>query len=265
MTRKLILFAVCAFEVALILFVVAWTALAGNWNNSPTGESISYTKPAKKFFSFRAPSAIPSLGSVKGYQFLEENGQEILRFSLIDGMRGGSKLDSRERHGAPYWERAEFRSDYLNMNFKYRLKYEIRFVKGFEKQDETVTQIHQWSKDCEGVKKEKNWSTGKKRVGTTPIRKFAVVNNRWYGLKIDEVLGSWQRVQIDVDGPERLFRIFVNDKRHSEVPFTQFECGKIFFKIGLYRPGSWPWEREAFPDQKYHSVVDFKNVSLTKY
>ena len=27
MTRKLILFLVCAFEIALILFVVAWTAL----------------------------------------------------------------------------------------------------------------------------------------------------------------------------------------------------------------------------------------------
>lgn len=29
MTRKLTLFAVCAFEVVLILFVVAWTAWAG--------------------------------------------------------------------------------------------------------------------------------------------------------------------------------------------------------------------------------------------
>ena len=29
MSRKLTLFAVCAFEVALILFVVAWTAWAG--------------------------------------------------------------------------------------------------------------------------------------------------------------------------------------------------------------------------------------------
>jgi hypothetical protein len=28
MTRKLTLFAVCAFEVALILFMVAWTAMA---------------------------------------------------------------------------------------------------------------------------------------------------------------------------------------------------------------------------------------------
>ena len=99
----------------------------------PTGEPLSYTKPAKKFFSFLAGSGIPSMGSVKGYQFLKENGQEILRFSLIDGMRGGSKLDSRERHDAPYWERPEFRIDYLNMNFKFRLEYEIRFMKVFEK------------------------------------------------------------------------------------------------------------------------------------
>ncbi len=109
------------------------------------------------------------MGSVKGYQFLEENGQEIPRFSLIDGMRGGSKSDSRERHVAPYWERAEFLSDYPNMNFKYRLEYEIRFLKGFEKQDETVTQIHQWSKDCEGVKKEKSWHTSKKKLARRPL------------------------------------------------------------------------------------------------
>ena len=38
MTRKLTLFDVCAFEIALILFLVAWTALAGILPNaSPEG------------------------------------------------------------------------------------------------------------------------------------------------------------------------------------------------------------------------------------
>ncbi len=42
MTRKLTLFAVCAFEVALILFMVAWTALASVLPNASPEEQYRF-------------------------------------------------------------------------------------------------------------------------------------------------------------------------------------------------------------------------------
>jgi len=44
MTRKLTLFAVCAFEVALILFVVAWTALADVLPNASPKEQYRFAQ-----------------------------------------------------------------------------------------------------------------------------------------------------------------------------------------------------------------------------
>jgi hypothetical protein len=250
---------------ALFLTLFSQMAWAGNWNLSPTNQPISYQKPTIKFGGFYAYAKIPSMGGIKGVETIDENGEKILRFSLIDGMKGGSSIDHLERHGAPYWERAELRNDYLSTGKRYRLQYQARFVQGFDKQDETITQIHQHTKSCGLMTNETMWHTGKKKIGTTPIRKFAVVNKRWHGVNIEKEYGKWHDITIEVETVKNIYRLFVNKKLQTETPFTLFKCGKPFFKIGIYRPGSWDWERKAYPDEKYHSIVDFKNISISNF
>ena len=56
--------------------------------------------------SFYDNCGMPKFDSM---QWIEEGGNKFIRFQLRDKDYGGCKSDSLQRHGAPYWERAELK------------------------------------------------------------------------------------------------------------------------------------------------------------
>ena len=80
---------------------------------------------------------------------MTEGKNKLLRFELRNGDKGECSSDDMERHGAPYWERAEVKQDTtLERNKNYSLDFNVRFVKGFQGERETFFQIHQGVSGC---------------------------------------------------------------------------------------------------------------------
>ncbi len=72
-----------------------------------------------------------------------------LAFTLHEGQTGGCSTDNMSRHGAPFWERAEYRQDgYLKLGRAYEISFSVIFQEGFSGKDETFFQIHGWNGEC---------------------------------------------------------------------------------------------------------------------
>ena len=88
-------------------------------------------------------------GKYETVKWVTEGENKFLRFELRNGDKGECSSDDRERHGAPYWERAEVKQEeMLERNKKYSLDFDVRFVKGFQGERETFFQIHQGVRGC---------------------------------------------------------------------------------------------------------------------
>lgn len=84
-------------------------------------------------------------------QWVEEEGERFLRFTLKNGQVGGCSTDNRRRHRAPCWERAELKQTHtLEKDRDYSLTFRVRFLKGFSYDREDFLQIHQSVDGCRG-------------------------------------------------------------------------------------------------------------------
>ena len=82
-------------------------------------------------------------------QWIEEDGERFLRFTLKNGQVGGCATDNRARSRAPWWERAEVKQvNGLERDRNYSLTFRVRFVKGFDNDREAFIQLHQSVEGC---------------------------------------------------------------------------------------------------------------------
>ncbi|MDE0028873.1 MAG: heparin lyase I family protein [Deltaproteobacteria bacterium] len=179
-------------------------------------------------------------------QWIQEEGERFLRFTLKNGQVGGCGSDNRSRSRAPYWERAEIKqTTTLEKDHDYSLTYKVRFVKGFDNDREDFLQLHQSVSGCRGgplvmVK----FSDGYLLGATRPFF-------------VEEVLGKWVDVRFDFK-PARSYDLYLDGKKvvDNRMIHRQRACGEPHLKIGIYRPG----DAQAIGDRL--SVMDVDKVRL---
>ena len=198
----------------------------------------------------------------RGYEtvkWVTEGKNKILRFELRHGDKGLCASDDRERHGAPYWERAEVKQEeMLEENKKYSLDFDVRFVKGFKGEREAFFQIHQGVSGCRvgpGMMF-KTFSQGFLAIYT---RNPDDPNGRKIrGLVGQVVMGQWTKFKLVFDTSDNSeVALYKDGKLQIEgQPFHIYDCGEPHFKFGIYRPGD-----DGFGGTKT-SIVDFDKFIL---
>ena len=175
--------------------------------------------------SFYENCELPEYSST---QWIEEEGERFLRFTLKNGQVGGCRSDNRARHQAPWWERAEVKqTNGVEQDRDYSLTYRVRFVKGFDWDREGFLQLHQSNSGC--------------RLRPLILMKFS------YGFLVDatepmfmkEILGRWVDVRLDFN-PSKYYDLYIDNKKVADnqsarVPVEA--CSIPHLKIGVYRPG----------------------------
>ena len=187
-------------------------------------------------------------------RWVTEGNETFLRFTLKNKQVGGCASDGIQRHGAPYWERAEIKqTTTLKKDTDYTLPFRVRFVKGFIYEREDFFQMHQSVKGC--------------RVGPPMMFKFSnsrLATNNWgdrfiRNVRINEVLGKWTDVKLEVYFTESYYNLYFNDtKVLDKVIFVVKSCGEPHFKFGIYRPGD-----EAATGERI-SVLDIDKIRLVE-
>lgn len=200
---------------------------------------------------------VPS-GENRSVRWINEGDNKYIRFQLENEHIGLCSSDNRERHRAPYWERAELKQDQsLAKNLKYSLEFDVRFVEGFGGDRETFWQMHSYVTNCPAsppvMLKFSN--------GTLSLELLKEEGGHMkYGtdIKIKEIIGKWNAVKLVFDTAEEPeISVYFNkqlilNKGHYTIP----ECGEPHFKFGIYRPGN-----AEHPNKR--SVVDFDKINLT--
>jgi len=160
-------------------------------------------------------------------EWVHEEGERFLRFTLKDGQVGGCGSDNRRRHRAPYWERAEIKqTTTLEKDHNYSLTYRVRFVKGFDNDREDFLQVHQSVSGCRGGPLVMlKFSNGHLQGATTP-------------LFVEEILGKWMDVRFDFNAA-RSYDLYVDGRKiiDNKTVRQPRPCGEPHLKIGIYRPG----------------------------
>ena len=194
---------------------------------------------------------LPESSSVR---WVTEGKETFLRFTLKNKQVGGCRTDGIQRHGAPYWERAEIKqTTSLKKDTDYTLTFRVRFVKGFTYEREDFFQMHQGVQGC--------------RVGPALMFKFSngrLISKIWNErftrkVQIDEVLGKWIDVKLEVYLTESYYSLYFNEEKLvDEGDFGVDTCGEPHFKFGIYRPGDERATAERI------SIVDFDKIRLVK-
>ena len=92
--------------------------------------------------SFEKNCRVPS-GSIKKVKIEDE---KFTKFTLKDGQKGGCGSDRYSRHGAPYWERAEYaQRNTLSKNKYHEISFRIKILEGMVGERETFFQIHNYN------------------------------------------------------------------------------------------------------------------------
>ena len=167
---------------------------------------------------------MPSYSST---QWVEEEGERFLRFTLRDGQVGGCGSDNYERHGAPYWERAEIKlTTVLERDRDYSFTYRVRFLKGFDHEREDFLQVHQSVEGC--------------RVGPMVMLKFSggFLLGATTPVFLEELIGKWVDVRFDFN-PTKSYDLYLDGKKviDDQIIVQIYPCGEPHLKIGIYRPG----------------------------
>ncbi|MCY3822748.1 MAG: heparin lyase I family protein [Nitrospinae bacterium] len=194
---------------------------------------------------------LPESSSVR---WVTEGKETFLRFTLKNKQVGGCGTDGIQRHGAPYWERAEIKqASTLAKNTDYTLTFKVRFVKGFSYPREDFFQMHQSVAGC--------------RVGPPMMFKFSYGHftpKHWAQplkrkVHINEVIGKWVNVKLEVIFTESYYNLYFNDEKIiDEGDFGVDPCGEPHFKFGVYRPG----DEEATGERI--SILDIDKIQLVK-
>jgi len=198
-------------------------------------------------------------GEYQSVKWVTEGKNKLLRFELRNGDKGECSSDDMERHGAPYWERAEVKQDTtLERNKNYSLDFDVRFVKGFKGEREAFFQIHQGVSGCRvgpGVMF-KTFSQGFLAIYT---RNPDDPNGRKIrGLVGQVVMGQWTKFKLVFDTSDNSeVALYKDGKLQIEgQPFQIDDCGEPHFKFGIYRPGD-----DEFGGTKT-SIADFDKINL---
>ena len=92
---------------------------------------------------------LPESSSVR---WVTEGKETFLRFTLKNKQVGGCRTDGIQRHGAPYWERAEMKqASTLKKDADYTLTFRARFVKGFTYEREDFSKCTKASRVAESA------------------------------------------------------------------------------------------------------------------
>lgn len=161
-------------------------------------------------------------------QWVEEEGERFLRFTLKNGQVGGCSSDNRARHRAPWWERAEVKQTHgLELDRNYSLTFRVRFVKGFDNDREGFIQLHQSVEGC--------------RTGALIIVRFTngILLGSMPPVAVEDYDGRWIDARFDFN-PSSHFNLYFDGKPVIEGQGTRREAGAQclpHLKIGIYRPG----------------------------
>ena len=98
--------------------------------------------------SFEKNCKVPK-GSIKTIKI---DGEKYTQFTLKDKDKGGCSTDIKSRHGAPYWERAEYAQvNTLSKKKNHEINFKVKILKGFLGQRETFFQIHNYNENFMSV------------------------------------------------------------------------------------------------------------------
>lgn len=234
------------FVMAVVLF--AGAPAAADWTPGRSFDDY-FSKTAYKDrdwnVTFYDNCGLPQYSSV---DWVREEGEKFLRFTLKDEDVGKCGRDTVYRMGAPYHERAEVKQTHLmTKGVNYTLTFRARFLKGFRWHRESFLQIHQGVKGC--------------RVPPLTKLEFRGGNLRWSSppVRIEELHGKWIDVRFDFNTETTWDLYFDGKKVISDGPyFEPHHCGEPHFKLGIYRPG------DPRADGDRLSVLDVDKVRLTE-
>ena len=205
--------------------------------------------------SFYANARLPSKDSITTVTDKENT---FLRIILKNLDKGWSKSDRKQRHGAPYWERAELKQRMsFDKNNSYEIEFFVRFISGFEGNRETFFQIHQYNNQCSygpiGMLK---FSESYLQYDTR-LRAYSE-KMAWFksNLKINKLLNKWVNFKIIADMKNKVVNIYVDKKLiFKNINFQYPSCSTPHIKFGIYRPGN-----KQLPLKT--SIVDFNKLQI---
>lgn len=182
-------------------------------------------------------------------RWVTEGKETFLRFTLKNKQVGGCRTDGMQRHGAPYWERAEIKqTTSLKKDTDYTLTFRVRFVKGFIYEREDFFQMHQSVKGC--------------RVGPPLMVKVQYGffrGGHHKAIEINKIIGKWIDVRLVFNIENRHYDLFFGNKQLMKGGYLSVEsCGEPHFKFGIYRPGD-----EGAADERI-SILDIDKIRLVE-
>jgi hypothetical protein len=137
--------------------------------------------------SFEKNCKVPS-GSIKKVKIENE---KFNKFTLKDGQKGGCGSDRYSRHGAPYWERAEYaQRNTLSKNKSHKISFKIKILEGMVGERETFFQIHNYNNSFKDV-----YPSIMLKFDNNKLSKENWSSNK--SLSVEEFLNGSPRLQID--------------------------------------------------------------------
>ena len=247
------LFGLTVLGLSFLLF--GCQTVTGRYINNATGSNFKDDDWNETFYD---NAGLPSANSIK---WIEENGNNFLRFTLKDKDKGIWSGDRTPRHRAPYWERAELKQRaYLSKNSNYEINFKVRFLEGFNGSRESFFQIHQWTENCQTSPT--MMLKIHKRILTLSAKKTSHKLTNYYAgrsrkdSKIEDLLGKWNSLKIIYSAIENKVTVSLNESLIFEnIEFVPDACGIPHIKFGIYRPGN-----EDYPNNT--SVVDFDKFEI---
>ena len=199
--------------------------------------------------SYRVNCYLPSLDSA---QTISENGNNFLRFTLNRFDRGNCPSDRKKMGKNFFRERAEFRSDRV-LKGKNEISFKIRFVEGFVGLNEHFSQIHSKYNGCGKEALQFSFDYGRLVViSKLGGRYYPSLNNQ--EIRINDIIGKWQRFKIILDDDSKKFSLLMNDKLIlKDGVFDYLSCGVPTFRFGVYRDHSFSAKT---------SIVDFDEIQI---
>ena len=194
--------------------------------------------------------------------WVSEGNRRYVRFTLSDGDKGGCVTDRTARHRAPYWERAELKQvGTLKKNESYTINATLRFVEGFSGHRENFFQIHAYNNGCKQAYPPITIKFDKTHTNTAVLTLNALKKTKHHnsyrsGMRIDDVLGKWIDMKIDLKTTKNgSITVSINGETlFSDVPFWTEPCGILYIKFGAYRPGNLSGNSK--------SIVDFDSINV---
>lgn len=203
----------------------------------------------------------------------ENHGDRVLRATLQPGDPGQCQSDTGPRHGARYWERAELRQrGNLAVGTDHEIRFQARFIEGFNGRQETFFQVHGWSPTCaaqplvmlqfdgrafkpmvlQAPEQDAPSAPGRPARGTLEhIRSDAVLP-----LSLEALQSHSHRFRLLIDMADSAFSVslYVNGQPVIQNATGYLpRCATPHVKFGIYRPGG---------QNPHTSVVEIDDVRL---